>query len=326
MGAPETDALRPGERRSLLVKEGGRLDAVLAAAFPDLSRARLQRLIAGDCVLVDGGPVRKSMRVERGATVAVTLPERPAPAAAPDGPSPPVLYEDAGLLAIDKPAGLLVHEAPGEPDAPSVAAWFAARHPDAAAAFAVERPGIVHRLDKWTSGVLLLAKRPAAQAALGAAFQSRAARKEYVALCDGAPRRERALIDADIGRSRANRRRMAVTGAGRDARTEYETLAAANGRSLLLVRPLTGRTHQIRVHLAAIGAPVSGDERYGNGPGPRHCLHAWRLAVPHPDGGGLTVTAPLPPDMLDAIADAGFAAEAAPFAEAAEPVRAEAAP
>ena len=325
MGAPETDALQPGERRSLLVREGGRLDAVLAAAFPDLSRARLQRLIAGEWVRVDGGPARKSMRVERGATVAVTLPERPV-VAAPDGPSPPVLYEDADLLAIDKPAGLLVHEAPGDAGAPSVAAWFAARHPDEAAAFGVERPGIVHRLDKWTSGALLLARRPAAQAALGAAFQARAARKQYLALCDGVPRRERALIDADIGRSRADRRRMAVTGAGRAARTEYETLAAGRGRALLLVRPHTGRTHQIRVHLAAIGAPVGGDERYGNGPGPRHWLHARRLAAPHPGGGGLTVTAPLPRDMLEAIADAGFAAEAAPYAEPAAPVRAEAVP
>ena len=325
MGAPETDALRPGERRSLLVREGGRLDAVLAAAFPDLSRARLQRLIAGDCVLVDGGPARKSMRVERGATVAVTLPERPV-SAAPDGPAPPVLYEDADLIAIDKPAGLLVHEAPGDPGAPSVAAWFAARHPHEAAAFGVERPGIVHRLDRWTSGALLLARRPAAQTALGAAFQARAARKQYLALCDGVPRRARALIDADIGRSRADRSRMAVTGVGREARTEYETLAAGRGRALLLVRPHTGRTHQIRVHLAAIGAPVGGDARYGNGPGPRHWLHAWRLAVPHPDGGGLTVTAPLPPDMLEAIADAGFAAEAAPHAEAVGPVRAEAVP
>ena len=114
---------------------------------------------------------------------------------------------------------------------------------------------------------------------------------------------------------------MAVAARGRSAQTEYETLAAARGRSLLLARPRTGRTHQLRVHLAAIGAPLAGDDLYGRGPGPRHFLHAWRLAVPHPGGGELTVTAPLPRDMLDAIDEAGFTAEAAPCAEPVAPVR-----
>ena len=320
MGTLDADADRPGGRRRLLVAEGGRLDAVLAAAFPDLSRARIQRLIAATHVLVDGAPARKSTHVERGATVSVALPATPH-AAPPSGLDLPVLYEDGDLLAIGKPAGLLVHEAPAEPGAPSVAAWFIERCPQEAAAFGVDRPGIVHRLDKHTSGVLLLAKRPSAQAALSAAFEAREACKQYLALCDGVPRRARAVIDAELGRSHADRRRMAVTAAGRSARTEYEMLAAAHGRSLLLVRPLTGRTHQIRVHLAAIGAPVSGDERYGRGPGPRHFLHAWRLSVPHPGGGELAVTAPSPPDMRAAIAAAGFAAQAAPYAEAPAPAR-----
>ncbi len=303
--------------------EGGRLDAVLAAAFPDLSRARVQRLIAGERVLVDGAPARKSAHVERGARIAVTLPETPR-AAVPSGLDLPVLHEDADLLAIDKPAGLLVHDAPAEPGAPTVAAWFIERCAEEAAAFDAARPGIVHRLDKHTSGALLLAKTPAAQAALGAAFEARETRKRYLALCDGVPQRERAVIDAAIARSHADRRRMAVTAAGgREARTEYETLAAVRGRSLLLVKPLTGRTHQIRVHLAAIGAPVAGDDLYGRGPGPRHLLHAWRIAVPHPRGGELTVTAPLPRDMLEAAGDAGFAAQAAPYAEAVAPDRTE---
>lgn len=302
--------------------EEGRLDAVLAAAYPDLSRARVQRLIATEAVLVNGEPARKSTHVERGAQVAVTLPETPRDPV-PTGLSLPVLYEDEHLLAIDKPAGLLVHDAPAEPGAPSVAAWFIERNPDAAAAFDVERPGIVHRLDKHTSGALLLAKTPAAQAALGAAFEAREARKQYLALCDGVPQRERAVIDADIARSHADRRRMAVTADGREARTEYEVLAAARERSFLLVKPLTGRTHQIRVHLAAIGAPVAGDDLYGRGPGPRHLLHAWRLSVPHPSGGDLTVTAPLPTDMRAAIDDAGFTPQAASYAEAVDPTRTE---
>jgi len=304
------------------VTEEGRLDAVLAAAFPDLSRARVQRLIANERVLVDGAPARKSTHVVRGAQVAVTLPDTPREAA-PTGLALPVLHEDADLLAIDKPAGLLVHDAPAEPGAPSVAAWFVEHYPEDAAAFDIERPGIVHRLDKYTSGLLLLAKTPAAQTALSAAFEAREMQKQYLALCDGIPQRERAVIDADIARSHADRRRMAVTAQGRESRTEYEVLAAARERSLLLVKPLTGRTHQIRVHLAAIGASVSGDELYGRGPGPRHLLHAWRLTLPHPGGGELTVTAPLPGDLLAAIDAAGFAAQAAPYAEAIAPTRTE---
>ena len=302
--------------------EEGRLDTVLAAAFPDLSRSRVQRLIANDHVLVDGAPARKSTHVGRGAQVAVTMPDTPREVE-PSGLSLPVLYEDSDLLVIDKPAGLLVHDAPAEPGATSVAAWFVEHCPTEAAAFDIERPGIVHRLDKQTSGVLLLAKTPAAQTALSAAFEARETNKQYLALCDGIPRRDRAVIDAEIGRSHADRRRMAVTGNGRSAQTEYEVLAAGRERSLVLAKPLTGRTHQIRVHLAAIGASISGDELYGRGPGPRHLLHAWRLTVPHPGGGELTVTAPLPGDMVAAIDDAGFAAQAAPYAEAVAPTRTE---
>ncbi len=302
--------------------EEGRLDAVLAAAYPDLSRARVQRLIANEHVLVDGAPARKSTYVERGAQVAVTLPGTPREAV-PTGLSLPVLHQDADLLAIDKPAGLLVHDAPAEPGAPTVAAWFLEHYAGEAAAYDVERPGIVHRLDKHTSGLLLLAKTPAAQTALSAAFEARETQKQYLALCDGIPQRDRAVIDADIARSHADRRRMAVTAEGRSAQTEYEVLASARERSLLLVKPLTGRTHQIRVHLAAIGAPVTGDDLYGRGPGPRHLLHAWRLTVPHPRGGELTVTAPLPHDMLAAIDEAGFSPQAAPYAEPVAPTHTE---
>ena len=302
--------------------EEGRLDAVLAAAYPDLSRARVQRLIANEHVLVDGAPARKSTYVQEGAQISLTLPDT-SREVVPSGLSLPVLYEDDHLLAIDKPAGLLVHDAPAEPCAPSVAGWFVEHYGADAAAFDVERPGIVHRLDKHTSGVLLLAKTPAAQTALSAAFEARETGKQYLALCDGIPQRDRAVIDADIARSHADRRRMAVASAGRSAQTEYEVLAAARERSLVLAKPLTGRTHQIRVHLAAIGAPVAGDELYGRGPGPRHLLHAWRLTIPHPAGGDLTVTAPLPRDMLAAIDDAGFSAQAAPYAESLAPTRTE---
>ncbi len=303
--------------------EEGRLDAVLATAFPDLSRARVQRLISNERVLVNGEPARKSTHVNRGAKVTVTLPDSVHEPSS-SGLTLSVLHEDTDLIAIDKPAGVLVHDAPAEPGAPSVALWFLEHYVKEAAAFDVERPGIVHRLDKHTSGVLLLAKKPSVQAALSAAFEAREAQKEYIALCHGVPQRDRAVIDADIGRSHSDRRRMAVTANGRSAQTEYEVLASARERSFLLVRPRTGRTHQIRVHLAAIGAPVVGDELYGrDGGGPRHLLHAWKLTVPHPQEGELTVTAPLPPDMLTAIDGADFTAQAKPYTAASASIRTE---
>jgi 23S rRNA pseudouridine1911/1915/1917 synthase len=269
---------------------------VLAAALPDVSRARLQRLIASGHVLVNGEPVRKSGRVAEGDRLIVEIPHTEHTAAPVDFDLP-VLFEDDLVLAIDKPAGLAVHGAPGE-QGPTVAAWFVAKHRLDADLFEADRPGIVHRLDKDTSGVLLLAKTPAAQAALSLAFEQRRAKKTYLAVCEGKPDRERAIIDAPIARHHGDRTRMAVSRGGREARTEYELLATDGERSFLLVRPETGRTHQIRVHLAAIGLPVTFDRVYGAAGEGRQMLHAWQLAIPHPAGGELTVTVPLPGDMV----------------------------
>jgi len=315
------DERTPGETgiELISVTRDGRVDTVLAEARPGLSRARLQRLIAGGHVRVNGELVRKSLQVRAGDNIAL---EEPAavlslPAAAFDLP---VLYEDDSLVAVDKPGGLTVHGAPGD-TAPSVAGWFAARYPGAAAQFGVERPGIVHRLDKDTTGVLLLAKTPAAQAALSAAFEARTVEKQYLAVCEGEPRQARAVVDAPIARHPGDRMRMAVVKHGRDARTAYETLATDHDRSLLLVRPETGRTHQIRVHLAAIGAPVAEDRVYGSGTGERQLLHAWRITVPHPDGGRLTVTAPLPADMVEAVRAMGASALALTYSQPVPPER-----
>ncbi|GAB4320837.1 MAG: RluA family pseudouridine synthase [Dehalococcoidia bacterium] len=299
-----------GERRELTVAEAGRLDAVVAGALPEMTRARVQRLIAQGLVTVNGEPARKSARVERGDVVAVSLPARPrAPRAT--GLRFRVLYEDECLVAIDKPPGVAVHAGPGDQQAPTVAAWFVERYPDLAAAFEAERPGIVHRLDKDTSGVLLLAKTPVAQAALSRAFETRAVHKRYVALCDGVPDRPHAVIEAPIGRHPGDRTRMAVTPRtrGRAATTEYELLGSARGRSLVLLKPVTGRTHQIRVHLAAVGLPIVGDHVYGKRGARegRQLLHAWQLEVPHPAGGRLLVTAPLAEDMATEIRACGLA-------------------
>lgn len=274
----------------------GRVDAVVAAAFPDLSRARVQRLIEAGHVRLGGVAVRKSEQVEAGARIAVTVPDTPRPPRSTTLELP-ILYEDEDLVVIGKPAGLVVHGAPGDMG-PSVANWYLSRYPEAAGAFDAERPGIVHRLDKDTSGVLLLAKTPEAQAKLSAAFQARTTEKIYIAVCDGVPAQERAVIEAPIVRHPGDRTRMTITKHGRAARTTYRVLAETGDRALLEVRPETGRTHQIRVHLKAIGAPVRYDRVYGKEDAGRQMLHAWRLTVPHPAGGTLTATAPMPPDML----------------------------
>ncbi len=277
----------------------GRIDAVLAALYPELSRARIQRLIAAGHVTHNGEPVRKSLQIDEGDTLTLTIPvhahARPVAAF-----TLPKLFEDEQIVVIDKPAGLATHGAPGD-EGPSVASWFVAQYPEAARHFDAERPGIVHRLDKDTSGVLLLVKTPEALTRLGHAFEARETEKWYLAVCDGVPAEAQALIDAPIARHPGDRTRMAIAKRGREAKTGYEVLGNGGGRSLLLVRLHTGRTHQIRVHLAAINVPVAGDRVYNSKQHHttenRQLLHAWRITAPHPDGGTLTVTASLPADI-----------------------------
>jgi 23S rRNA pseudouridine1911/1915/1917 synthase len=280
--------------------------------------------------------VRKSVQVQPGDAILLEIPETPHESV-PVGFDLSVLYEDEYLAVIDKPAGLAVHGAPGDMG-PSVAAWWLDRLGPAAAAFDVERPGIVHRLDKDTSGVLVLAKTPSAQAALSAAFEARTTRKTYLAICDGIPDRLKAIIDAPIDRHPGDRMRMAIASRGREARTEYEVIAKDNRRSLLLVHPETGRTHQIRVHLAAINTPVAHDKIYGKASAAqaeskiqslqskmRQLLHAYQLRVPHPAGGLLTITAPVPPDFDHAIRALGAESLAVLYTQPQPAVREEAA-
>ncbi len=309
--------LRPTQddtgHRELVAYSHGRVDAVLAAAYPEMSRARLQKLLAEGHVLVNGEPVRKSGRVNAGDSLTLTIPET-LHEITPTGLEFDVLYQDEHFLAVDKPAGVPVHGAPGD-TAPCVALWFLERFAEAAKAFSVDRPGIVHRLDKDTSGVLLLAKTTAAQTALNAAFEARTVHKTYLAVTDGVPAKPRAVIDAGIARHPGDRTKMAVSRGGREARTTYEVLASDHGRAFIELHPETGRTHQIRVHLAAIGAPVLFDRTYGKDHGPefaqeraasRQLLHAWRITFPHPaTGEEVTITSPVPADLRGAVADLG---------------------
>lgn len=307
----DNNPAQSSRRREVVATASGRVDAVLALAFADLSRARLQRLIAGGNVFINGEPVRKSGHVQPGDILCVDVPET-------SHDTPPVdfdlevLFEDSALLAINKPPGLAVHGAPGD-TGPSVASWMLQRLGPLASQFDAGHPGVVHRLDKDTSGVLLLARTPSAQAALSAQFEARTTRKTYLALTDGIPDRPRAVIDAAIARHPGDRTRMAVARHGREARTAFEVLGAIGEYAFVLVRPETGRTHQIRVHLAAIAAPVLYDRVYGKGGDGRQMLHAWQIAIPHPDGGVLTVSASLPRDFEHTVRSTGFEQLALPY-------------
>lgn len=296
------------DRREFVATAEGRLDAVLAAACPDLSRARLQRLIAEGHVTVNGAPAQKSLRVTEGDRLAVEIPETEHAAPA-TGVALNILYEDEHIVAVDKPPGLAVHGAPGDAG-PSVAAWFVERYPAEARAFDAERPGIVHRLDKGTSGLLMVARSPLAYDALVAQLSARTVDRSYTTLvCRHFDERE-GVVDAPIGRSARAPTRMAVTPRGRDARTRYEVVArfiAPFAASLLSCRLESGRTHQIRVHLSAIGAPVLGDDRYGGRrvqvPIGRPFLHAARLGFVHPvTGEALSFESPLPTDLVEVLA------------------------
>lgn len=223
----------------------------------------------------------------------------------------PVIYEDNDLVAIDKPAGIMTHP-DGRSSEETVSDWFAARYPQSAHVGETQklqdgteilRPGVVHRLDRETSGILVLAKTPEAHAFLKSAFQNREIEKSYLAFVHGVPKERKGRIEFSIGRSRKDFRLRSAQpkakGALREAITEYEVLADTGKSALLLVRPLTGRTHQIRVHLKAIHHPVIGDELYGPGKGAalglsRLALHAFRLAVPLPGGERKTLEAPVP--------------------------------
>lgn len=290
--------------RKLTADRPGRIDVVVSEAFADLSRGRVQRMLAEGAITVRGEAARKSQHVSPGDVIEIRVETfvKAAPASAPELA---VLYEDEWLVVIDKPQGIVVHGGPGDAGA-SVVAWFTGRYGELAAQFDVERPGVVHRLDKDTTGIVLLGKTPAAQAALSKAFEERTVVKRYLAVVAGVPAKARATIDAPIGRHSGDRTKMAIVRKGRPAQTDYELLGGDGTRSLLAVRLHTGRTHQIRVHLAAIRVPVWDDATYGAAGEGRQLLHAWRLSVPHPDGGRLTVTSPMPADMAAEVRQMGL--------------------
>ncbi|HEY7790297.1 MAG TPA: RluA family pseudouridine synthase [Vicinamibacterales bacterium] len=304
--------------------EGLRLDRFLADAIPGLSRARIQQLIKDGQVTLGGKTVRASQSVRAGEEIAVSVPEAVEPAAKPEPIPLDILYEDEDLLVVNKPAGLVVHPAPGHADGTLVnALLYHVR--DLSGIGGERRPGIVHRLDRGTSGLMIVAKNDAAHEELARQFQDREIEKEYIALVWGMVQAGR-RIDLPIGRDPVHRQKMSarpprpaqggpseVEGRARRARTAVTRIMRAigfKGLSLVRVAIHSGRTHQIRVHLSAIGHPVVGDPLYGGvhrrlagdlralAKLDRPFLHAARLAFVHPrDQRRLEFTAPLPDDL-----------------------------
>jgi 23S rRNA pseudouridine1911/1915/1917 synthase len=291
-----------------------RLDVWLAKALPALSRARIQHLITQGQIRLDGSLTRPSAKVRPGQTVSVLI---PAPVDAVPAPEPipiDVVYEDPHLLVVNKPAGLVVHPGAGTPQGTLVNALLA-RVRDLSGVGGVVRPGIVHRLDRGTSGLLVVAKDDPTHRALAAQFAGRTVEKEYLALVVGVPRSREGTITAPIGRDPVHRQRMSVRAKkGREARTSWRLEEKFDGAALLRVRIHTGRTHQIRVHLASIGHPVAGDRAYGGAPSgraaggsvlrdlSRPALHAARLLFVHPASGRtLAFEAPLPTDLQETL-------------------------
>lgn len=282
----------------------GRLDKFLVACLPEFSRARLQGLIRDGCVDVSGKPASKAgQMVEPGARVEVRIPAT-APASIEAEAIPlDVIYEDANLLVVNKPAGLVVHPAAGHAQGTLVNAVLA-HAPSLEGISGERRPGVVHRLDKDTSGIILVAKNDRAHHWLQDQFRLRKVKKTYLALVDGHPPTPNGRIEVAIGRNPLRRKEMAVMpdDRGRAAISEYFTKEIFPKHTLIEVHPQTGRTHQIRVHLAFLGCPVVGDRVYGykkpSLPVERQFLHASALSI-HLEGetGMRTFSAPLPADM-----------------------------
>jgi 23S rRNA pseudouridine1911/1915/1917 synthase len=262
-----------------------RLDVFLASCLPEFSRSRVQGLIKDGFVSVDGEPVTKAGRdLEPGARVEVYIPP-PAPSGLVAEHIPlNIVFENNDLLVVNKPAGMVVHPSPGHNHGTLVHAALG-HVPELEGIGGEQRPGIVHRLDKETSGLIVIAKNERAHRWLQDQFKSRQVEKIYLALVDGKPPTPSGRIEAPIGRNTTHRKLMAVVppGKGRVAISEYHTLETFPQHTLLEVHPLTGRTHQIRVHLAFLGCPIVGDTVYGKkkptvGLG-RHFLHAYRLKI-----------------------------------------------
>ena len=285
---------------------GRRVDQAVAEQQPELSRAQARRLIEHGEILVEGERTRPSARLREGEQVTGRVPEPVPDTLAPEAIPLAVAFEDEHLIVVDKPAGLVVHPAPGHRSGTLVNALL--HHcENLSGVGGVRRPGIVHRLDKDTSGLLVAAKGDAAHRGLAAQFRAHTVEREYLALARGAPRADAGSVDAPIGRHPSDRKKWSTRArTGREATTHWRVTERLTGHVLLRVRLETGRTHQIRVHLASVGLPVAGDPVYGGGRAEaraleldRQALHAAVLGFEHPvTGARVALESPLPHDLV----------------------------
>jgi len=279
-----------------------RLDKYLTQVLPQFSRSYLQKLIRQGYVRVNGQRTKASQRLDEGDKMTVELPPLPVYPLAEPIPLT-IIYEDEDILVIDKPAGLTVHPAPGHPSHTLVNAVLA-YCPGLAMSNEPMRPGIVHRLDKDTSGLIVIVKNDFAREYLAAQFKSRTVTKGYLVLVKGRLSPEQGIIEAPIGRDPHSRRRMAIVEGGKEASTQYQVRKYLDNYTLVEVTPLTGRTHQIRIHLSAIGCPVVGDPIYGikSAHLNRQFIHAYRISFRLPSTKQYQeFTSPLPMDLEQAL-------------------------
>jgi 23S rRNA pseudouridine1911/1915/1917 synthase len=284
-------------------KQDARLDKYVCQKYPELSRTQVQRLIDDGYITVNDRVTKAGLKLNLGDRVNIIIPPTAPNPLSPEALPLDIIYEDNDLLVIDKPAGLTIHPAPGHYSHTLVNAIlsYLPNLPDTGDSL---RPGIVHRLDKDTSGVIVVAKNSVAQANMISQFKAHAVVKAYLVLVKGHLTPENGLIEAPIGRDPSNRKRMAVVTEGKEARTQYQVIKYIGNHTLLEVRPETGRTHQIRVHLLAIGYPVVGDTTYGvrSAHVSRQFIHASHLGFNLPSTGEyVEFTSDLPPDLEQAL-------------------------
>jgi len=297
----------------LTVLEEGRADAALSAALPGLTRSAAQRWLEEGRVLLDGAPVKKSARLAPGQVLQVTPPQPQPLDAAPQDIPLDVAYEDEDVIVVNKPVGMVVHPAPGHPAGTLVNALLYHCGKSLSGINGTLRPGIVHRIDRDTSGLVIAAKNDRAHLALAAQLQDHSLFRLYHAVALGGFPGSEGTVDAPIARHKTDRKRMAVCrpGEGREAVTHWRVVDSRGGYTHLTCRLETGRTHQIRVHLASIGHPLLGDTVYGaKKPVPGlagQCLHAGQLTFTHPvTGERVTVEAALPEWFQDTLARLGL--------------------
>ena len=292
-------------------KAGERADQLIARLVPELTRSAAQRLLEEGAVTRNGQPVKKNYKAAEGDVLAVALPDPEPAEAVPQDIPLDVVYEDDDVIVVNKPVGLVVHPAAGHPDGTLVNALLYHCGKSLSGINGALRPGIVHRIDRDTSGLIIAAKNDAAHQALAAQLADHSLYREYEAVCVGVLKEDAGTVDAPIGRNPTDRKKMAVDRKnGRPAVTHWSVLARYPGHTHIRCRLETGRTHQIRVHLASLGHPLLGDTVYGaKKPVPGlagQCLHARRLSFVHPrTGERLTLECPLPPWFEEVLTKLG---------------------